>query len=138
MQDRPFLPGDLDGVHLAVSATGDSSANATISALARERGIWVNAVDDPAACDALFASVLRRGPFVAAISTEGAFAGLSRVLREALEGLVPVAAVPEFEALAALRRDLKRRLPDPEHRARILRSLLEQLQQDILPAEARP
>ena len=135
---RAFRPGDLDGVHLVISATNDPAANAFIAAQARARGLWVNAVDDAAACDALFPSILRRGPFVAAISTEGAFAGLSRVLREALDALVPDAAIPEFEALVQFRQQLKQTLPDPARRAELLRDLLRQVQQDLLPVEARP
>lgn len=136
--DRAFLPSDLGGVHLVISATNDPEANQSITAHARQSGQWVNAVDDPAACDALFPSVLRRGPFVAAISTEGAFAGLSRAVREALEALVPDEALPEFEALVQVRQELKRALPDPTQRAEVLRALLRQLQQHVLPTEVRP
>lgn len=135
---RAFLPEDLDGVHLVISATNDPAANAFIAAQARARGLWVNAVDDAASCDALFPSVLRRGPFVAAISTEGAFAGLSRVVREALEGLVPDATVPEFEALVQLRQQLKQTLPDPLRRAEFLRGILRQVQRDALPVGVHP
>ena len=66
---RGFRPEDFDGVHLVISATNDPAANAFIAAQARARGLWVNAVDDAASCDALFPSILRRGPFVAALST---------------------------------------------------------------------
>ena len=123
LQERAFQPTDLDGVHLVISATNDPAANAQVAEQTRARGLWLNAVDDVASCDALFPSILRRGPFVAAISTEGAFAGLSRVLREALEALVQ------------FRQQLKQSLPDPERRATVLRELLRQLQQDVLPAE---
>ena len=135
LHTRAFLPPDLDGIHLVVSATNDRVANAFIAAHARERGLWVNAVDDATACDALFPSILRRGPFVAAISTEGAFAGLSRVVREALEALVPDATIPEFEALIRLRQHLKQTLPDPARRAEALRALVQQVQQTIQPVE---
>ena len=138
LHTRAFFPADLEGVHLVVSATNDPAANAFISACASDRGLWVNAVDDAAACDALFPSILRRGPFVAAISTEGAFAGLSRVVREALEGLVPDAAIPEFEALVHLRQHLKQTLPDPARRAEVLRALVQQVQQAIQPVETHP
>ena len=131
--DRAFLPSDLGGVHLVISATNDPEANQSITAHARQSGQWVNAVDDPAACDALFPSVLRRGPFVAAISTEGAFAGLSRVVREALEGLVPDAVVPEFEALVALRRELRERFPDPAQRSAVLQTLLGEVRASLGP-----
>ena len=86
---RPFEPADLDGVRLAVSATGDARVNAQVAAAARERGIPVNAVDDPPSCDFHFAATLRRGPWHLAIGTQGGFPGLSRVLREVLEELVP-------------------------------------------------
>ena len=135
---RGFLPEDLDEVHLVISATNDPGANATIAAQARDRGLWLNAVDDVASCDAIFPSILRRGPFVAAISTEGAFAGLSRVVREALEGLVPDATVPEFQALVQLRQQLKETLPDPARRSELLRELLRQVEEDVLPARERP
>ena len=135
-QDRAFHPDDLEGVHLVISATNDSGANRFIAAHARAQGLWVNAVDDAASCDALFPSILRRGPFVAAISTEGAFAGLSRVVREALEALVPDATVPEFEALVKLRQQLKETLPDPHLRAEYLRDILWQIQQDTLLPKA--
>lgn len=131
--DRAFLPSDLGGVHLVISATNDPEANQSITAHARQSGQWVNAVDDPAACDALFPSVLRRGPFVAAVSTEGAFAGLSRVVREALEGLVPDAVVPEFEALVALRRELRERFPDPSQRSAVLQTLLAEVRASLGP-----
>jgi siroheme synthase-like protein len=133
LHERAFQPDDLDGVHLVISATNDPDANRFIAAHARAQGLWVNAVDDAASCDALFPSILRRGPFVAAISTEGAFAGLSRVVREALEGLVPDATVPEFEALVQLRQQLKLTLPDPRQRAEYLRGILWQVQRDALP-----
>jgi len=133
LHQRAFQADDLDGVHLVISATNDPEANRFIAAHARAEGLWVNAVDDAASCDALFPSILRRGPFVAAISTEGAFAGLSRVVREALEGLVPDATVPEFEALVQLRQQLKLTLPDPRQRAEYLRGILWQVQQEALP-----
>jgi len=133
---RAFQPADLEGVHLIISATNDSAANRIVAAHARSLGLWVNAVDDAASCDALFPSILRRGPFVAAISTEGAFAGLSRVVREALEGLVPDATVPEFEALVKLRQQLKQTPPDPHQRAEYLRDILWQIQQDTLLPKA--
>ena len=59
-------------------------------------------------------------------------------MREALEALVPDEALPEFEALVQVRQELKRALPDPTQRAEVLRALLRQLQQHVLPTEVRP
>ena len=122
LHERPFAPADLDGVQLAIAATNDPAANAAIAAAARARGIWINAVDDPEACDAFFASTLRRGPLHLAISTHGAFPGLSRSLRLALEDLLP--DEPPLHDLTALRARLRERLPDPAARTDALRALL--------------
>ncbi|WLT31193.1 bifunctional precorrin-2 dehydrogenase/sirohydrochlorin ferrochelatase [Geothrix sp. PMB-07] len=128
--ERPFEAGDLDGTHLVVSATNDPEANARIASQARQRGIWINAVDDPPSCDALFASTLRRGPWTLAISTEGAFAGLSRALRLALEDLIP--DDPDLQALVDLRQQA-RRLP-PEVRSRALQKLLADFRTAYFPS----
>ena len=122
LRTRPFEPSDLDGVQLAVAATNDPAVNAAIATEARARGVWINAVDDPSACDAFFASTLRRGPLRLAISTDGAFPGLSRSLRLALETLFPDEA--SLHDLAALRARLRTRLPDPAARTAALRGLL--------------
>ena len=116
-------------VRLVVSATNDPEANATLAALARGRGIWVNAVDDPASCDALFASTFRRGPWTVALSTGGAFAGLSRSLRLALEDLLPAEDEALFEELVDLRSRLRTRIPEPAARSAALRGLLKQFEQ---------
>ncbi len=132
LQERPFAPADLDGIHFVVSATNDAAVNASIAALARARGIWVNAVDDPGACDAFFASTLRRGPFTVAVSTEGGFPGLSRSLRLSLESLIPAADEAPLRQFVALRRRLRDRLPDPERRSAALRALLHEFEQIYL------
>jgi precorrin-2 dehydrogenase / sirohydrochlorin ferrochelatase len=124
LHQRPFRASDLDGVHLAVAATNDPAANAHVAARARARGIWVNAVDDPPSCDVTFASTLRRGPWTLALSTGGAFPGLSRSLRRVLEDLLPGEDLDLLEGLAELRTRLKTRLPDPAERTRALRHLL--------------
>lgn len=82
----------------------------------------MNAVDDPPACDAYFASTFRRGPVQLAISTQGSFPGLSRSLRLALESLFPDLRL--LRDFTALRDRLKERLPDSAARTRALRALL--------------
>ncbi len=135
--ERPFLPADLEGIRLVVSATNDPAANAAIAAAARARGIWVNAVDDPAACDAYFASTLRRGPLTLAVSTGGAFPGLGQRLRRSLEPLLPEADEDLLHRLAGLRSRLRASLPDPEARRAALHALLDAFERAYLP-EAMP
>jgi len=126
LQERPFEASDLDGAQLVIAATNDPAVNAAIAEEARRRGIWINAVDDPGACDAFFASTLRRGPVQLAISTHGAFPGLSRSLRLALDSLLPDDAL--LRDFAALRARLRERLPDAAQRTDALRALLHEFE----------
>jgi siroheme synthase-like protein len=67
---RGFVPGDLDGVFLVMAATDDPEVNRVVAAAARERGVLVNAADDPAACDFIMPAVVRRGNVAVAVTTE--------------------------------------------------------------------
>ena len=102
-----FRPGDAEGYALVFVATADGASNAAVASEARAAGTWVNAADDPAHCDFILPSVLRRGPLTVAVSTEGTCPALSRMVREDLEGYF----VDEFTTLAEVaaeaRRDLR-------------------------------
>jgi siroheme synthase-like protein len=45
---RPYRTGDLDGYALALVATCDHPVNADVAREGQEKGVWVNAADDPA------------------------------------------------------------------------------------------
>ena len=82
---RVYRDGDLAGFALAFVATGDDAVNAAVAAEGRRRRVWVNAADDPAHCDFILPSVLRRGALAVAVSTGGASPALARVVREEIE-----------------------------------------------------
>ncbi len=86
---RAFVEGDLDEVWLVIAATDDHDVNMRVAAAAESRRVFVNAVDDPSASSAYFASLLRRPPFTIAISSAGEAPALSRLLREILESVLP-------------------------------------------------
>lgn len=106
---RHYQPGDLAEFDLAFVATDDVQLNAAIYREARSYGIWVNSADDPARCDFILPSVLRRGELTVAVSTGGQSPALARTIREELE----LYFTQEYEALAALaaeaRKELSRR-----------------------------
>ncbi|GAC1353331.1 MAG: hypothetical protein NVSMB1_25840 [Polyangiales bacterium] len=89
LHHRTFESRDVERVWLVVAATNDSQVNAAIGAAAHSRHIFVNAVDDPVNASAFFASVVRRPPFVIAISSSGELPAMARLLRELLEALLP-------------------------------------------------
>lgn len=98
---RGFTETDVDGAWLVIAATRDADVQRRACAAADERRIFAVAVDDPPNGSAYSASVIRRGPVTAAISTSGEAPALSRLLREVLEQALPDAEW--IEAARALR-----------------------------------
>jgi uroporphyrin-III C-methyltransferase / precorrin-2 dehydrogenase / sirohydrochlorin ferrochelatase len=85
---RPFEAADLDDVWLAVAAA-TPEANRQVAAAAEGRRVFVNAVDDPAHATAYLSGVVRRDGVTLAISTGGAAPGLTALLREAIDAVLP-------------------------------------------------
>lgn len=83
-QQRSYTYGDLAGFMLCFSHPVDPSLNSIIAQEARERGVWLNAVDDPAHCDFILPSVHRQGDLVLAVSTSGVAPALAVRIRERL------------------------------------------------------
>jgi siroheme synthase-like protein len=106
---RSYRDGDLKGYDLAVVATDDGAANADVARDGRRRRVWVNAVDDPANCDFILPSVVRRGDVVIAASTGGASPALARRLREELEAFLSEDYAPLAELLQEVRQELRSR-----------------------------
>ena len=131
----PYQARHLDGIRLVVSATDDPATNAQVAREARERNLFCNAVDDPGACDAFFASSFQRGPWQLAIGTGGAFPGLSRTLRQVLDQLIPPDHGATLEELGRLRQRLRTVLPDPDRRRRSLERLLGAFRRTYFPIE---
>jgi siroheme synthase-like protein len=85
---RQFVPADLDGAWLVVAAA-TPDVNRIVAAAAEERQLFVNAVDDPANASAFLSGVVRRDGVTLAISTSGEAPGLTALLREALDAVLP-------------------------------------------------
>jgi uroporphyrin-III C-methyltransferase/precorrin-2 dehydrogenase/sirohydrochlorin ferrochelatase len=85
---RAFVPADLDGAWLVVAAA-TPDVNREVADAAEARRIFVNAVDDPANATAFLSGVVRRDGVTLAISTNGAAPGLTGLLREALDAVLP-------------------------------------------------
>lgn len=104
---REYAAGDAAGFILVMVATDDRAVNAAVAVECRERGIWVNCADDPARCDFILPSVLRRGAVTVAVSTGGRSPTLARLLREDLDALLPRDIAPLTEIMADVRRALR-------------------------------
>jgi precorrin-2 dehydrogenase/sirohydrochlorin ferrochelatase len=84
-EQRLYRRGDLDGAFIAIAATNVREVNRRIFEEANERGVMLNAVDDPPNCSFIAPSIVQRGPVTLAISTGGVSPALARRLRESLQ-----------------------------------------------------
>ena len=84
-EQRKYEKGDLDGAFIAIAATNVREVNRRIFEEAEERGVMLNAVDDPPNCSFIAPSIVQRGPVTVAISTGGVSPALARKLRESLQ-----------------------------------------------------
>jgi uroporphyrin-III C-methyltransferase / precorrin-2 dehydrogenase / sirohydrochlorin ferrochelatase len=85
---RAFTPGDLDGAWLVVAAA-TPEVNRAVAEAAEARRLFVNAVDDPANASAYLSGVIRREGFTLAVSSNGEAPGLTALLRQGLDALLP-------------------------------------------------
>lgn len=113
---RAYRPGDVRAFQLAFVATGDGAVNAAIARDGRQRGVWVNAADDPAHCDFILPAVVRRGDLTVAVGTGGRSPALARAVREDLESYLGDDYALLVEVVGEVRRELRdqRRAPDAE------------------------
>jgi precorrin-2 dehydrogenase / sirohydrochlorin ferrochelatase len=82
---REFSEASLSGAFVVFAATDDASLNRRVSEAARQRGLLVNAVDQPADCNFLVPSILSRGDLLIAVSTSGKSPAFARKVRVELE-----------------------------------------------------
>jgi siroheme synthase-like protein len=103
---REYARGDLDGHRLAFAATDDGAVNAAVAREGGERGVWVNAADDPVHCDFILPAVLRRGPLVVAVATGGASPAVAALVRDELDRRLG----PEYALLGEVAAEVRREL----------------------------
>lgn len=104
---RKYEKNDLEGAYIVFSATNDSSVNAEVFREAEERGILINAVDDPPNCSFYVPSFVRKGDLLIALSTAGASPAMAARLRREIEKYIPENIDLILEKLKAARSLLK-------------------------------
>lgn len=119
-----FGETDLEGATLVIAATDDPVLNRRVSLSARQRGILVNAVDQPEDCTFIVPSVVRRGDLVIAVSTSGKSPALARQLRERLGELFGPEYEPYLRVMGRLREWVLSRPLSSQERGEIFRRLV--------------
>lgn len=108
---REYRESDLDEQpwDWVMVATDDGAINAEVRTQAQKRRIWVNAADDPANCDFILPSVVRKGKITLAASTAGASPALARRLREELDAYLTEDMPALADLLAEVRQEVRKR-----------------------------
>jgi uroporphyrin-III C-methyltransferase / precorrin-2 dehydrogenase / sirohydrochlorin ferrochelatase len=100
-----------------VAIEDDAEAEATTTRL-KARGLLVNVVDRPALCDFTVPAIVDRDPLLVAVGTGGASAGLAKMVRQAIERLLPERLGALALALQAERGQMRAKWPDGAQRRR--------------------
>jgi precorrin-2 dehydrogenase/sirohydrochlorin ferrochelatase len=133
-QVREIEDYDFDDIFMVFVATNDGHLNKEIADKCRQRGIMVNAADDPPNCDFYVPAIVRRNSLVLAISTEGKSPMLARKLREQLEELFGEEYGEFVDFLGEQRDFIKQSVPDIKVRKKIFQALVESDVLDLLRA----
>ncbi|SHI22364.1 siroheme synthase CysG [Pollutimonas bauzanensis] len=106
----------LEGVWLVIAATDDREINRRVAALANEKRLLINVVDDPGLSSFQVPSIVDRSPLVIAISSSGHAPVLARRVRERIEtlfdhslGALVALAARYRPAIRQARPDMRRR-----------------------------
>lgn len=116
LSQREVVHADIQNYDLVYLATANDSLNAELATLATARGIWVNAVDNPAFCRFITPSIVDRGRLVVAISTAGAAPVFARTIRSRLESSLPQSLKPLFDFVADRRVEVQDKLDSTSKR----------------------
>ena len=92
--ERRVEAGDLDAAALLYCASDDPAEDARAAALARQRGIPVNVVDNLDGSDFITPAIVDRDPVTVAIGTEGTAPVLARTLKAMFEAQLPISLGP--------------------------------------------
>ncbi len=114
IRKRSFQVNDLRGTLLVIGATDSVDVNRKVWSEATKKAILCNVVDQPALCNVLFPSVVRRGRLQIAISTGGASPAMARFIRRNMEADYGDEYALALEILWSLRRRVLRHKGDPE------------------------
>lgn len=123
---RSYRSSDLKAAFIVIAATSSEEANARVfsDAAASATDKLLNVADNPALCNFIVPSVVKRGLLTIAISTGGASPAIAKAIRKELRELYG----PEFSRylmkVNKVRAKALVEMPDKEERARYLRGLV--------------
>lgn len=125
LHTRDFKESDLNAVWLVVVATDKEQTNEKIAALAAQRQIFANVVDDPQLSSVQVPALIDRAPLSVAVSSAGAAPMVARFLRQKIETMVGETWGPFTQWLAEQRARICQAVPDLDKRRLLYEWLIE-------------
>lgn len=86
---RAYERDDVAGHVLVIAATDEPAVQQQVFDDGERLGVLVNAADDPDRCSFILPAVVRRGPVIVAVSTQGRSPALAGHLRDLLAAALP-------------------------------------------------
>lgn len=120
---RSFEKSDLTGIYFVIAASDQANINAEIGRLCKERGIFVNVVDNKKECSFLFPSLVKAGNLSIGISTEGTSPEVAAELRSRIASMIPADMDAILTYLGSLRPLAKTYIKDDSKRAFFLKDM---------------
>ncbi len=124
IRQRGFIPSDMDGVALVISATDDPSTQTEVASIAASKNILVNTVDKPELCTFIVPAILRRGDLTIAISTSGKSPSLAAELRVRLDRVLTDEFARTATVLGAVRQEVHQHFASSDERKRVFDSII--------------
>jgi precorrin-2 dehydrogenase/sirohydrochlorin ferrochelatase len=124
VRQRGFIPSDVDGVSLVISATDDPGTQTEVASIAVSKNILVNTVDKPELCSFIVPAILRRGDITIAISTSGKSPSLAAELRARLDRVLTDEFARTANVLGAVRQEVHRHFAGSDERKRVFDSII--------------
>jgi len=107
----------MNKAFMVIAATDDPAVNAQIASRAKEKGLLVNAVDQPRDCNFIMPSIVSSGDLQIAISTGGKSPALAKKIRKELQAMFGSEYGTLVELLGMLRTEvLARTDPSSENK----------------------
>ena len=123
----PYPPAYTEAPALVILAEKEHPENEKWAAHFQGLHIPVNVADRPELCDFVFPSLIVRGDASIAIATAGKAPVLSMLLRQRIEDALPEDLEAILDTAANLTAKLRKTIPDPHERGRLLREKLKKL-----------
>lgn len=110
---------------LVIAATDDAELNHRISQVAEEKGMLINAIDQPADCNFIVPSIIKKGDLVVAVSTSGKSPALAKKIRKQLTEYFGDEYEPFLRMMGRIRNEVISSGPDPEENSRLFTRIVD-------------